>query len=228
MKRTITVLLAVLLTAILFAGCQGGSQSSTSEPTEAEIVNTMITLEPAVDSYQKIDEGTLRLVKAILETRLECEDISGYSVSVDADKTQLQVVLPGQYDTPETRSLLTAEGHITIQSPDGKVLMDNEDIIAAAPSVDLSTVNDGDPAKYVVLLTFSDEGTEKFAEITGEYLNQSISIYMDDELLTEPTIQSPITDGQAQITGEFTAEEATRIANLIDASRLPFPLAVVG
>ena len=58
-------------------------------------------------------------------------------------------------------------------------------------------------------------------------MNQTISVYLDDELITSPTINAPITDGEAQIFGDFTAEEVTDLSTKISFAVLPFDLKAV-
>ena len=73
----------------------------------------------------------------------------------------------------------------------------------------------------------TDEGAKTFGEITSQYVNNTISIWMDDIMLSAPTVNSAITDGKAQIEGDFTAKEATDLANKINAGALPFQLETV-
>ena len=73
-------------------------------------------------------------------------------------------------------------------------------------------------------LNLTDSGKEKFAEATEKYLNETISIWMDDVMISAPTVQNVISDGQASITGNFDAEEATDLAEKINAGALPFKL----
>ena len=82
-------------------------------------------------------------------------------------------------------------------------------------------------AQYVVDLTLTSEGAEKFKDITTQYNGQTVSIWMDDIMLSAPTVQAIISDGKAQISGDFTAEEATSLANKISAGALPFQLQTV-
>jgi len=76
----------------------------------------------------------------------------------------------------------------------------------------------------MISLTFKDSGKEKFSEATGRLIGQQISIWMDDTLLSAPVVQEQITDGKAQITGTFTAEQAVALAEKINAGALPFAL----
>jgi protein-export membrane protein SecD len=87
--------------------------------------------------------------------------------------------------------------------------------------------DDSGSTQYVVSLEFTDEGAEKFGEITSEYVNQTISIWMDDIMISAPTVNTAITDGKCQIEGSFDAESATELANKISAGALPFQLETV-
>ena len=73
-------------------------------------------------------------------------------------------------------------------------------------------------------LELEDSGKEKFAEATKKLLNKTISIWMDDVMISYPTVQKEITNGQCSITGQFTASEAAALAEKINAGALPFKL----
>ena len=62
----------------------------------------------------------------------------------------------------------------------------------------------------VVSIEFSSEGTKKFAEITTKSIGKPLAIFLDDQLVTAPTVQSVISDGRAIISGNFTADEAKK------------------
>jgi preprotein translocase subunit SecD len=70
--------------------------------------------------------------------------------------------------------------------------------------------------KPEVTIELSDEGKELFAVVTREHLNQRLAIVLDGHLYAAPVIRSEITDGRAQITGDFTREEAQRLAAKIN------------
>ena len=83
---------------------------------------------------------------------------------------------------------------------------------------------------YGVSLKLDEAGTKKFAEYTKKLSATSpkgtISIWLDDVMISYPTVDSEITTGEASITGSFTAEQATKLANQINAGALPFQLEV--
>ena len=72
--------------------------------------------------------------------------------------------------------------------------------------------------EYGVDLTLTDEGTKAFAEATEEAYNNnhdSIAIYYDGDLISVPNVNAVIENGQAQISGNMSYEEADNIASTI-------------
>ena len=59
-----------------------------------------------------------------------------------------------------------------------------------------------------ILLQFDAEGTKLFADLTTRNVGKRIAIFLDGQVLSAPTVQTPITNGQAVITGQFTVQEA--------------------
>lgn len=72
-------------------------------------------------------------------------------------------------------------------------------------------------SQFVVDLTFTGEGTTKFADATTKAFakGETIGIYYDGDFISVPTVQAALTDGKAQITGMGSFEEAEKIASQI-------------
>jgi preprotein translocase subunit SecD len=70
---------------------------------------------------------------------------------------------------------------------------------------------------YSVSLEFTQMGTEKWAEITGNNIGKRIGILVNNKLVTAPVIRARIDQGKALITGKFSKQEAQRIAEGIIA-----------
>ena len=81
-------------------------------------------------------------------------------------------------------------------------------------------------SEFGVDLTLTEEGTKKFAEATENAYTkgESIAIYYDGSIISAPNVQSAIKDGKAQITGNFTAESAERLASTIRIGGLKLQL----
>jgi protein-export membrane protein SecD len=82
--------------------------------------------------------------------------------------------------------------------------------------------NDG--GGFQINFTFDSRGARRFAEYTREHVGELFAIVLDNEVISYPRIQSPITGGSGRITGNFSPEEANRIATLIRSGALPAPL----
>jgi preprotein translocase subunit SecD len=92
-----------------------------------------------------------------------------------------------------------------------QVLLDQQDLQSAR----VITGNLGEPQ---VEFTLTRAGREKFAQVTREHLHQRLAIIVDGRLLTAPNIQSEITSGTAQITGNFNEAEARALAAKLNAA----------
>lgn len=80
--------------------------------------------------------------------------------------------------------------------------------------------------QWVVVLELTDDGTTKFAEATERLAaeNGCISIWMDDTMISAPTVNEAIPSGNATITGSFDADSAKSLADKINSGALPFKL----
>jgi protein-export membrane protein SecD len=79
----------------------------------------------------------------------------------------------------------------------------------------------------VVSFRFDTEGARKFADITSENVGRLFAIVLDDEVISAPRIQEPITGGSGVISGDFTVQEANELALLLRSGALPAPLTVL-
>src|SRR3989344_1233361 len=81
---------------------------------------------------------------------------------------------------------------------------------------------------YVVSLEFNSDGAKKLEEITRENLEKPMAMYLDDQPISwpPPVIRAVISDGNAQISGGFTAKEAKQLAIQLNGGALPVPLKI--
>lgn len=103
------------------------------------------------------------------------------------------------------------------------IILQGADVVKAEPVVQKQS---NGSYEYMVSLKLSNEGAESFSKATGELYKDKgvISIWMDDTLLSYPTVSEQIKDGEAVISGSFTAEECKELADKITAGALPFKL----
>lgn len=80
----------------------------------------------------------------------------------------------------------------------------------------------------IVALTFNDEGADLFAQITREHVGEILAIFLDGQIISEPVIQTEISDGQAIITGIGNPEEARELTSNLKFGALPVPIELIG
>ncbi len=81
--------------------------------------------------------------------------------------------------------------------------------------------------KPMVSLELTGDGGDIFAEITGRNVGKPIAIFLDGEPITAPIVQEKIVGGRAQISGEFTLDEARMLVERFNAGALPAPITLV-
>ncbi|USN94549.1 MAG: protein translocase subunit SecD [Candidatus Nomurabacteria bacterium] len=80
---------------------------------------------------------------------------------------------------------------------------------------------------YIVGLQFDSEGSELFYEITKDNIGKTLAIFLDGDIVSSPVIRDAISGGQAEISGNFTGEEAKELVSRLNAGALPIPIELV-
>ena len=204
-------------------------EASKESPTEDEMADTIYKLQKRVENYsteaQVYKEGENRIIveipgakdaNKILEELgkpgslyfIEHKDSAGeenYTYNAETN----------EYELTKTIEEIEADGGIVLTGTDIK------DAKAAVAQDDLkNNVN-------VVSLSFTKEGTDKFAAATKEAVeagNDTIGIYYDGTFVSVPSVKQEIKDGQAQIDGMKDAAEAENLASTIRIGGLKLEL----
>ncbi len=79
----------------------------------------------------------------------------------------------------------------------------------------------------MVSFQFDTRGAITFGEITSKNVGKRFAIVLDNQVITAPVIQQPITGGSGQISGNFNPQSANDLAVLLRAGALPASLDVV-
>ncbi|WP_097005075.1 protein translocase subunit SecD [Lacrimispora amygdalina] len=167
----------------------------------------------------------LESAREVIESRMDSQNITDREVTVDKNAGYIIVQFPwksGETDfNPEDAiSELGEMAELTFKDPDGKVLIQGKDVEKATPQ----TNNSNGIKTFVVSLTFNSDGSKLFEEATGKLVGKRMGIYMDNNLISNPTVKNQISGGQAVITGMKNYDEAKALAEKINAGALPFSL----
>ncbi|WP_195983489.1 SecD/SecF family protein translocase subunit [Clostridium sp. D33t1_170424_F3] len=179
----------------------------------------------------KATEDQLNSAKAIVELRLVNQNITDYELYVDYNQDHIIVRFPWKndettFDPENAIQELSATALLTFREgteyTDSNIVLQGSDVKSA--TAQMTQNQSTGQTEYEVGLELSSEGASKFAEATERLQGQTISIWMDDTMISAPTVNAVITDGKASITGGFTASDASDLANKINAGALPFKL----
>ncbi len=186
-----------------------------------------------VDENIEVSATQLEGVKTIIEQRLVSKNITDYEAYTDLANKQVIVRFPwaSTTETPEeavkeigqTALLTFYVGDTTDNDgkPTGAMVLDGDDIeYAEAGQIQDENGN----LEYVVQLKLKDSGKKAFSDATKKQAANegTISIWLDDEMISNPKVKTQITDGEAYIDGMSSVEEAKELAALITSGALPF------
>lgn len=143
------------------------------------------------------------------------------------DKASIIVELPGIGDVNEAINLIGKTAQLKFKEADeaGTNFKDTELTGAHLRRADVQfDQNTGEPQ---VGIQFDSDGAKMFGELTKRNLQKPLAIELDNEIISAPTVQSAIENGQAVITGKFTIDEAKKLTIELNAGALPVPITLV-
>lgn len=198
------------------------------------------TFAPAGDfdaSDEQLDAAT-----EVIKTRLSSLGITDSEVYSDSKSDRIIVRFPWQagetnFDPESAVKELGEMAELTFRmgtesttdatgksAYTGEIVLQGSDVDSASV---MSHQNDETMnQEIVVALDLKDTGVQKFADATQQAMNANvpIAIWMDDEQISAPSVNTVITDGSAVITGNFTYETAKKLADQINGGALPFKM----
>jgi SecD/SecF fusion protein len=110
---------------------------------------------------------------------------------------------------------------IKITTRDGRAPMSGDVITSARPS----TGAVGSEVK--VDFGMSSEGAKTWARLTRENVDRCIALVLDGYVRSYPRVINEITGGSTEVTGDFTIDEATDLANILKSGKMPAPARIV-
>ena len=126
---------------------------------------------------------------------------------------------------PEAEPLITCDDNRTQKYILGPVEVRGANIADASHGLAVNSqgVTTG---QWAVNMKFDAEGAEQFADVTRRLITlqgvrNQFAIVLDGQVITAPTTNSAITDGKAEITGNFTQESAKTLADQLKFGALP-------
>ena len=111
---------------------------------------------------------------------------------------------------------------IKASSRDGKAPLDGSSVTDAR--VSYNSQNGGNPT---VSMSMNAEGANTWARLTKDNIGKQIAIVLDGTVYSYPVVNTEITGGNSEISGNFDIEEATDLTNVLKSGKLPAPATIV-
>ncbi len=192
-------------------------------------VEAIFTPDVTEKEFDAITNEDMADAETIINTRLVNKNITDSEVYTDNDNKQIIVRFPWQsedtsYDpvaaVQELGETAMVSFFVGSERTGTPVLQGAADVKAAAPGY---TETDG----YIIQLELTDQGKSKFAKATRENIGNTISIWLDDEMLSNASVKEEINQGSAMISGpDMTLEYVEEVSEKINAGSLPFALKI--
>lgn len=175
-----------------------------------------VTYEAKVEDNDPDKDSKIDGARRVMRNRLDKENQHEAVIARQGSKW-IRVEIPGVKDPRELAGILAQPAELKFLSPDGDVIIEGKDVKTAQPGF-------GELKRPVVHFELHKEGADKFAEATEKHLEEIISIELDGNVISAPTVNTVISTGSGQITGMESIEDARRLATLIESGALPVPL----
>lgn len=225
-KSTVLFVICLLLIGFFaYSGVYGATVGDYRLKSFGEVINRGLDLQGGVSVLEeiqasKVDQATFDKTVELLSMRVNKMGVSETTVVREGQK-RIRIEVPGKYDAKSVIDGIAKTGELKFVGPDKQTILTGKDVKNA-----VSTIS-SESQKPVVELELNSSGTKKFADATQKFLGQKITVYLDDQVLTDPTVNAVITNGKAEISGSRTLEEAKRQANLINSGALPVTVKAV-
>ncbi|MCI9004512.1 MAG: protein translocase subunit SecD [Lachnospiraceae bacterium] len=225
MKKSKALGILVLILAIM-AGMSwyAGTIISTVGVGESRNIKLGLDLAGGVSiTYQAVDDNPSAedMKDTVYKLQKRVEVYSTESTVYQEGNNRINIEIPGVSDANHILEELGKPGSLEFQDEDGNTLLTGTDIKNAQGG----TYNDQmGNREYVVELTLTDEGAQKFADATANNVGKSMPIVYDGQTISAPNVKEAISGGTAQIDGMESFEAAEELASTIRIGSLSLEL----
>ena len=211
-------------------------EEAAEAPAEGSVVENVLAEQnnesADADAYKKANP----LFAVLQPSQMNTSACIGYANAVDMDRISKYLAMPEIADLfpAEFRPMWSVKPSeyvsganvyeliaIKASSRDGKAPLDGGVVTDARVSY-----NDqrGNPT---VSMTMNAEGANVWARLTKENIGKQIAIVLDGTVYSYPVVNTEITGGNSEISGNFDVEEATDLTNVLKSGKLPAPATIV-
>ncbi|MDQ2879115.1 MAG: protein translocase subunit SecD [Pseudomonadota bacterium] len=191
---------------------------STATDVLRKRIDALGTKEPSI-----VGEGASRIVVQVpgLQNPTALKELLGKTAKLEFKMVADSVVTPGQLPPLGTQILPDAE------RPGGQLLVQRRAVLTGDMLTDASAGHRQDDNSPIVNFSFNSEGGKIFARITQANVGKRFAIVLDNQVISAPSINTPILGGSGYIEGNFTNDSANQLAIELKSGALPIALKVI-
>jgi SecD/SecF fusion protein len=169
-----------------------------------------------VEQGQTVTRESLQETAKSLAQRADSTGVSEPEVTPEG-KDRIRVRIAGVVNENEVREILKKPAELTFRGPDGTKEMLGSDFVENGASIAYDQV--GRPEIIVKV-----KDAAKLKAVTEKLIGKPLAIYLDENEISAPVVQSVIADGTASITGNYTYDEAKNLRDTVNLGALPLKL----
>ncbi|MNW31623.1 bifunctional preprotein translocase subunit SecD/SecF [compost metagenome] len=224
MKRVLSFILVVLITTGVMIGTSPSLLNSLKLGLDLKGGFEILYEAEPLEAGQTVTRQSLIQTAQSLERRINALGTTEPEITTEGTN-RIRVRLAGVTNESEVRELLKKPADLTFRSAAegdapgtySKIELRGNDFVENAATVYSNNINQPE-------ISIKVKDKEKFAEITQRLIGKPLAIYLDQELLSAPEVRQALTDGSASISGNYTRDEANRLADTINLGALPLKL----
>ncbi|GGM30761.1 protein translocase subunit SecDF [Paraliobacillus quinghaiensis] len=231
-------IIAFFLIVLVLAGTIGTTITGITKDMKLGLdlqggVEILYTVESRDGDEEEIDTEALEATVASLRERVDVLGVSEPNFTIE-EPNRIRVQLAGIENENEARELLSTSARLSFRDVYDKEYLDGSDIVEG------SARQDFDPTTNQPIVTVEFEDASAFGEVTSEISqmpppNNRLAIWMDYEqgdsfaeesqkadpkYISAPSVRYTINQPNVQIDGDFSVEEAKRLADILNAGSL--------
>ncbi len=177
-------------------------------------------------------------LRAVIDRRINAFGVGEPVIQVEQSglgetaKHRLIVELPGVTDLKQALAMIAKTPLLEFQTIDESTVGTEDIKFLSSPItgryLQRATVQfSPNSLGPTISLEFNPEGAKLFAELTRANVGKPVAIVLDGVILSAPTVREEIRDGRAEVSGQFTVEQAQTLARDLNLGALPVPIKLI-
>lgn len=227
-KIAVVAVLIVLVACVAVNGTRIGNTKYVIKPVgeaislgldlQGGISTVYVAKDTSAENFDELMESTI----SALRTRLTNAGYTEATVARQGDDS-IRVEIPDVDDPQDVVDIIGKPAHLEFRDASGNVILEGSNIEECYLTRDNTTT------QYMVAFKLDDVGTKAFADATAANIGSTISIFLDDDLVSSPMVNETITGGQGVISFsdmsvDESAEAARELVLLIQSGALPLDI----